>query len=104
MPSPAGHNSKRKWLVTKPSQLHPWFLSVFGFPLLGMGLFAAYSFLNAANQPLPGLRLNTPAQINGASSDTSKWKLYRNETYGFQVKYPDNWTVISSRGTPPEII
>ena len=27
-------------------------MSLFGLPFLGMGLFAAYSFLNAANQPL----------------------------------------------------
>src|SRR3984885_11754367 len=59
MPNPAGHNSRRKWLVTKPSKLGPVFLSVFGLPFLGMGLFPAYPFLNAANQPLP-------ARIGGA--------------------------------------
>jgi hypothetical protein len=52
MPNPAGQNSTRKWLVTKPSKLGPVVLSIFGLPFLGMGLFAAYSFLNAANQPL----------------------------------------------------
>src|SRR5215470_3152913 len=38
------------------------------------------------------------------SPDTSKWKLYRNERYGFQVKNPETWVVSYSRGTPPEII
>jgi hypothetical protein len=40
--------------VTTPSKLAPAILIVFGLPFLGMGLFAAYSFLNAANQPLAG--------------------------------------------------
>jgi len=51
--------SMRKWLVTKPSKLGPLFLSVFGLPFMGMGLFAAYTFLNAADQSLP-------ARIGGA--------------------------------------
>lgn len=38
------------------------------------------------------------------SPDTSKWKLYRNEKYGFQVRYPETWAVSSSRGGSPEII
>jgi len=43
--------------------------------------------------------------INGAKSiDTSNWQTYRNEKYGFQVRYPENWRVSSSKGTPPEII
>ncbi len=39
--------------MTKPSKLGPVVLSLFGLPFLGMGLFAAYTFLNAPNQPLP---------------------------------------------------
>jgi hypothetical protein len=39
--------------VTTPSKLGPVFLTVFGLPFVGMGLFAAFSFLHAANQPLP---------------------------------------------------
>ncbi|MGB9068271.1 MAG: hypothetical protein WCC21_06855 [Candidatus Acidiferrales bacterium] len=38
--------------MTTPSKLGAVFMSVFGLPFLGMGLFAAYRFLNAANQPL----------------------------------------------------
>jgi hypothetical protein len=41
-----------------------------------------------------------PAQ----SPDTSKWKVYRNEKYEFQVKYPDAWAVHSSTGTPAYMI
>jgi hypothetical protein len=39
--------------VTTPSKAGPVVLSLFGLPFLGMGLFAAYSFLNTPNQPLP---------------------------------------------------
>jgi len=38
------------------------------------------------------------------SPDTSKWKLYRNKKYGFQVKYPEFWAVRASKGTPREMI
>jgi hypothetical protein len=39
--------------VTTPSKLGPAFLCAFGLPFVGMGLFAAFTFLHAANQPLP---------------------------------------------------
>ena len=45
--------------MTKPSKAGPVVLSIFGLPFLGMGLFAAYTFLNAPNQPFP-------ARIGGA--------------------------------------
>jgi hypothetical protein len=38
--------------MTTPSKLGPAVLTAFGLPFLGMGLFAAFSFLGAANQPL----------------------------------------------------
>ena len=39
--------------MTTPSKIAPAILSVFGLPFLGMGLFAVFAFLNAADQPLP---------------------------------------------------
>ena len=45
--------------MTKPSKLGAVAMSIFGLPFLGMGLFAAYTFLNAPNQPLA-------ARIGGA--------------------------------------
>lgn len=39
--------------MTKPSKLAPVVLTVFGLPFLAGGLFAAFSFLQDANQPLP---------------------------------------------------
>jgi hypothetical protein len=39
--------------MTKPSKAGVVVLSIFGLPFLGMGLFAAYTFLNQPNQPLP---------------------------------------------------
>ena len=39
--------------MTTPNKLGPAILSIFGLPFLGMGLLAAYSFLNVPDQPLP---------------------------------------------------
>jgi len=38
--------------MTTPSRLGPAVLTAFGLPFLGMGLYAAFTFLGAANQPL----------------------------------------------------
>src|SRR5258705_5475912 len=41
----------------------------------------------------------SPPQI-----DMSGWKLYRNETMGFETRYPSTWQVRSVKGTGPETV
>jgi len=33
--------------------------------------------------------------------DTSNWKTYRNEEYGFEFKYPEGWTISAKRVADP---
>jgi hypothetical protein len=41
----------------------------------------------------------SPPQI-----DVSGWKTYRNETMGFEARYPGTWQVRSVKGTGPETV
>jgi hypothetical protein len=31
--------------------------------------------------------------VTGKESDTSQWQTYRNKRYGYELKYPDGWTI-----------
>ena len=72
-----------------------------GVLLLEMILLCIAGAAGQSQQPT-----KPPAKQQAASAtiDTSTWKTYRNEKYGFEVKYPDTWTVQSSSGTGPDII
>ena len=44
------------------------------------------------------------AQSTTPQIDTSDWKTYRNETMGFEVKYPNTWHVRQITGIGPESV
>lgn len=74
----------------------PLFLTVAALALLVIG--GVFCFMSwrpvAVNQPVM-----TPAQTDSENSvDTSDWKTYRNEEYGFEVKYPKDWSLSEEAG------
>src|SRR3989339_655335 len=45
--------------------------------------------------------INTEPEIITSDVDTSNWEIYRNEEYGFEVKYPSEWkNEVFKKGEP----
>lgn len=52
---------------------------------------------NVVDKPVPPVVVETSVtEENTSPVDTSDWKIYRNEEYGFEVKYPKEWIVKTS--------
>ena len=73
-------------------------LTGIGIVLMG-GIFLGWS---KKTQPEPTQNQTPKEEVvetpKTENLDTSDWKTYRNETYGFMVRYPDNWEMRQNTG------
>ena len=54
-------------------------------------------------QGSPSTRSINSGQAGSGQLDVSSWKTYHNEEYGFEVKYPGEWNLMSETSTPSEL-
>jgi hypothetical protein len=71
-----------------------WFSShhVLGFVLLGVPFIAVVAWLYFMMQIGSSVDIS-PVQHQAKKDQTVNWKVYSNNEYGFEFKYPDGWAV-----------
>ncbi|HLC94422.1 MAG TPA: hypothetical protein VJH96_02550 [Patescibacteria group bacterium] len=79
-----------------PSFINIFVLLLFAVVIAGASAVTTYVLLNTrSNEPQTIAQpTSTPIDTRPTTTDeTAGWKVYRNEEYGFEMKYPLNWTI-----------
>lgn len=99
-----------------PSFINIAVLLLFAVVIAVASVVTTYFVLNlrsnqqySADQPsvIPQTQMSTlptptsTTQIQTVSDETADWKVYKNEKYGFEVKYPTNWGFTEFSPNPP---
>jgi len=62
---------------------------ILGFLAAGGILGYYYLWLTELETKLAEIEVRLPEKV--VQDETADWKIYRNEEYGYEVKYPSNW-------------
>ena len=65
---------------------------------------AGQNQISAAENQSPMAKDAHQISVSTSLVDTATWKTYRNDAFGFEVKYPETWHVNTSTGTGPVML
>lgn len=99
---PQFQNNQTNVPENKPKRNYAFLLTL-TFLLLLLGVFGVWYFSQVPPQD--------ETEIVATKDQFADWKTYRNEEYGFEIKYPNNWNLreyedqilIGSTSTPPRL-